>query len=85
MAHTKAAGSYKRTVDVPGKRLGVKKFAGEQVIAGNIIVRQRGTRFHPGVNTMLGRDYTVFATANGTVSFRPMAGRKRGQKYVDVV
>jgi large subunit ribosomal protein L27 len=84
MAHTKAAGAAKRTVDVAGKRLGIKKFAGEFVRAGNIIVRQHGTRFHPGVNVMAGRDDTLFATKDGRVSFRHMTGYKRAKKYVDV-
>lgn len=85
MAHTKAAGSAKRTVDVAGKRLGVKKFAGEFVKPGNIIIRQHGTKFHAGVGTMLGRDYSVFAVVEGFVSFRRMSGYKRNQNFVDVL
>src|SRR5476649_1564304 len=85
MAHTKAAGSAKRTVDVAGKRLGIKKFAGQYVKPGNIIVRQHGTRFHIGVGTMLARYYSIFAVAEGYVSFRQMSGFKRAQKYVDVL
>jgi len=85
MAHTKAAGSAKRTVDVAGKRLGIKRYAGEFVKPGNIIVRQHGSRFHAGVGTMLGRDYTVFAVTEGFVSFRQMTGFKRTQKLVDVL
>ena len=85
MAHTKAAGSAKRTVDVAGKRLGIKKFSGEFVKPGNIIVRQHGSHFHAGVGTMLGRDYTVFATDEGFVSFRNMTGFKRKLKMVDVL
>ena len=85
MAHTKAAGSAKRTVDVAGKRLGLKKFAGEYVKPGNIIVRQHGSKFHAGVGTMLGRDYTVFAVNEGFVSFRKMTGHKRTQNLVDVL
>ncbi len=85
MAHTKATGVAKRNVNVAGKRLGVKRFAGEFVHAGNIIIRQKGTKFHPGKNTMLGKDYTVFATADGFVSFRQMTGYKRTQKRVDVI
>lgn len=84
MAHTKAGGAAKRTVDVAGKRLGIKRFGGEFVKSGNIIVRQHGTKFHPGVNTMLGRDHTIFAVADGVVSFRQMTGYKRSQKLVDV-
>ena len=84
MSHTKAGGAAKRTVDVAGKRLGIKRFGGEFVKSGNIIVRQHGTKFHPGVNTMLGRDHTIFAVADGVVSFRQMTGYKRSQKLVDV-
>lgn len=85
MAHTKATGGAKRNVDVAGKRLGLKKFAGEYVRAGNIVLRQRGTVFHPGLNTDIGRDHTIFATAEGIVSFRQMTGRKRWSKAVDVL
>lgn len=70
MASKKAAGSTKNGKDSPGQRLGLKKFGGELVLAGNIIVRQRGTNFHPGKNTALGRDYTLFATKDGVVSFK---------------
>lgn len=84
MAHTVSGGAAKRNVNVAGKRLGIKRYAGEFVKAGNIIVRQRGTRFYPGENTMIGRDHTIFAVNQGTVSFRNMTGYKRGQKYVDV-
>lgn len=85
MAHTKATGTANRTVDVQGKRLGVKKFGGEFVIPGNIIIRQRGTLFHPGRNVMIGRDHTIFATVEGVVSFRRMTGYKRAKKWVDVL
>lgn len=85
MAHTKATGGAKRTVNVIGKRLGIKRFGGEFVKAGNIIVRQRGTKFYPGLNTMIGRDHTIFAVSNGFVDFRQMTGYKREQKYVDVL
>ncbi len=85
MAHTKAQGAANRTVNVAGKRLGVKKSAGQSVISGNIIVRQKGSVFHPGVNTKMGRDFTIFATTDGVVNFRDMSGLHRGQKYVDVV
>jgi large subunit ribosomal protein L27 len=70
MAHKKAGGSSKNGRDTIGKRLGVKKFGGEFVRAGNIIVRQRGTTFHAGQNVSLGRDYTLFATSDGTVEFK---------------
>lgn len=85
MAHTKAGGAAKRTVNVAGKRLGIKKFAGEFVKSGNIIVRQRGTKFHVGKNTMLGKDHTIFAVADGYVTFRQMTGYKRAKKFVDVL
>lgn len=85
MAHKKAAGAAKRTVNVAGKRLGFKKFAGEFVKAGNIILRQRGTKFHPGNNTKIGRDHTVFATVDGFVAFRQMTGYKRAKKWIDVL
>ncbi|MEM9399766.1 MAG: 50S ribosomal protein L27 [Verrucomicrobiota bacterium] len=69
MAHKKGKGSTNNGRDSHSKRLGVKKFGGEQVIAGNILVRQRGTRFHPGNNVGLGRDYTLFALSDGVVNF----------------
>ena len=83
MAHKKAGGSSKNGRDSHSKRLGVKRFGGEQVKAGNIIVRQRGTRFHPGVNVGLGRDHTLFATADGRVSFEEKGPRNK--KVVSVV
>lgn len=70
MAHKKAGGSSRNGRDSAGKRLGVKKFGGEAVIAGNIIIRQRGTKWHPGTGVGLGRDYTIFATVPGRVEFR---------------
>ena len=70
MAHKKAGGSSRNGRDSAGRRLGVKKFGGEIVISGNIIVRQRGTKFHPSTNVGLGKDHTLFATANGKVSFK---------------
>lgn len=82
MAHKKAGGSSRNGRDSPGQRLGVKRFGGEQVIPGNIIVRQRGTKFHPGSNVGLGRDYTLFAVATGQVQFK--RGFK-GRTYVSVV
>lgn len=83
MAHKKAGGSSRNGRDSESKRLGVKKFGGEQVLAGNIIVRQRGTKFHPGRNTMLGKDYTLFATAPGKVQFEVKGANKR--KTVSIV
>lgn len=69
MAHKKAGGSSKNGRDTAGKRLGVKKFGGQDVIAGNIIMRQRGTKVHPGQNVGMGKDHTLFALVDGTVSF----------------
>ncbi|MBE0573296.1 50S ribosomal protein L27 [Candidatus Dojkabacteria bacterium] len=85
MAHSAATGSAKRTVDVAGKRLGVKRFGGQYVNAGEIIIRQRGSKFYPGKNTSVGRDFTIFAKEAGYVHFRRMTGFKRTQKYVDVL
>ncbi len=70
MAHKKAGGSSRNGRDSEGRRLGVKKFGGEAVLAGNIIVRQRGTKVHPGANVGMGKDHTLFATAPGTVEFK---------------
>jgi large subunit ribosomal protein L27 len=81
MAHKKAGGSSRNGRDSQSKRLGVKKFGGQEVIGGNILVRQRGTRVYPGVNVGLGRDHTLFATANGHVRFHD---GKQGRKYVSV-
>ena len=75
MAHKKAAGSSRNGRDSQSKRLGVKHFAGEQVRAGNILVRQRGTVFHPGTNVGLGRDHTLFAKVDGKVEFRAKGPR----------
>lgn len=69
MAHKKAAGSSRNGRDSESKRLGVKKFGGQHVLAGNILVRQRGTKFHAGVNVGIGRDHTLFAKAEGQVKF----------------
>ena len=85
MSHVVGAGSVAMGGNVAGKRLGVKKFAGEQVKAGNIIVRQRGSVYHPGNNTYMGKTHTIHAQIDGTVSFRRMSGSKRGQFFVDVI
>ena len=69
MAHKKSGGSSRNGRDSESKRLGVKKYGGELVLAGNILVRQRGTKFHPGTNVGLGRDHTLFATTTGNVKF----------------
>jgi large subunit ribosomal protein L27 len=74
MAHKKAGGSSRNGRDSAGRRLGVKKFGGEVVIPGNIILRQRGTKWHPGTNVGIGKDHTIFATVEGTVAFRRKAG-----------
>ena len=76
MAHKKAGGSSRNGRDSAGRRLGVKKFGGEAVIAGNIMVRQRGTKFHPGENVGMGKDHTLFALCDGNVSFRQKAGKR---------
>ena len=83
MAHQKAGGSSKNGRDSESKRLGVKRFGGQSVLAGHIIVRQRGTKFHPGVNVGLGKDHTLYAKAAGTVVFRNQGPKNR--KYVSVV
>ena len=77
MAHKKAGGSSRNGRDSESKRLGVKRYAGEQVLAGNILIRQRGTKFHPGVNVGRGKDDTLFAKANGVVEFRQKGPRNR--------
>ncbi|MCE2474937.1 MAG: 50S ribosomal protein L27 [Alphaproteobacteria bacterium] len=81
MAHKKAGGSSRNGRDSAGRRLGVKKYGGEQVRAGNIIVRQRGTKFHPGNCVGIGKDHTLFALADGNVVFRKKGG---GRSYVSV-
>ena len=83
MAHKKAGGSSRNGRDSESKRLGVKRFGGENVQAGNIIVRQRGTKFHAGVNVGCGTDHTLFATAEGKVSFAQRGPKKR--TFVDVI
>jgi large subunit ribosomal protein L27 len=83
MAHKKAGGSTRNGRDSNPKYLGVKRYGGESVVAGNILVRQRGTRFHPGENVGVGRDHTLFAVADGTVKFEQKGSLKR--KYVSVV
>lgn len=82
MAHKKAGGSSRNGRDSAGRRLGVKKYGGQSVVAGNIIVRQRGTRFHPGTNVGMGRDHTLFALADGQVQF---VRRANDRTFVTVV
>jgi large subunit ribosomal protein L27 len=81
MATKKAGGSSRNGRDSAGRRLGVKKFGGENVLAGNIIIRQRGTKFHPGDNVGIGKDHTIFATINGKVTFK----KTRVRTFVSVV
>ena len=83
MAHKKAGGSTRNGRDSISKRLGVKRYGGETVRAGNIIVRQRGTHFHPGVNVGCGKDHTLYAKADGKVIFEVKGPKKR--KYVSIV
>jgi len=83
MAHKKAGGSSKNGRDSESKRLGVKRFGGEAVVPGNIIVRQRGTRFHPGENVKCGRDHTLFATSAGRVKYETKGPKSR--KFVSIV
>lgn len=86
MAHKKAAsGGVVQGVNTPGKRFGIKKYGGESVRTGNIIVRQKGTRIIPGKNVSMGRDFTLFASCDGIVQFRNATGEKRGKKIVDVI
>jgi large subunit ribosomal protein L27 len=80
-ASKKGAGSTRNGRDSNAQRLGVKRFGGEQVIPGNIIVRQRGTKFYPGVGTMIGKDHTIFAVVQGQVTF----SSSRNRKHVNVV
>ncbi|GIR78561.1 MAG: 50S ribosomal protein L27 [Alphaproteobacteria bacterium] len=82
MAHKKAGGSSRNGRDSAGRRLGVKKFGGEKVLAGNIIIRQRGTKVHPGENVGIGKDHTLFATSAGVIKFRQ---KSKGKMFVNVV
>ncbi len=82
MAHKKSGGSSNNGRDSEGRRLGVKKFGGESVMPGNIIVRQRGTQYHPGANVGMGKDHTIFAVASGKVEFSKKANNRT---YVSVV
>ena len=81
MAHKKAGGSSRNGRDSAGKRLGVKRFGGQEVLAGNILVRQRGTQFHPGANVGMGRDHTLFAKETGVVNFVRKSG---GKTFVNI-
>ena len=81
MAHKKAGGSSRNGRDSAGRRLGVKKYGGEVVVPGNIIIRQRGTKYHPGANVGMGKDHTLFALVDGNVRFQT---KTRGRTYVSV-
>lgn len=83
MAHKKAGGSSTNGRDSEGKRLGIKRYAGQKVTAGTIICRQRGTKWYPGVNTGLGKDHTIFATIDGTVQFETKGEKER--VYVNIL
>jgi large subunit ribosomal protein L27 len=83
MAHKKAGGSSRNGRESESKRLGVKRYGGQKVLAGNILVRQRGTKFHPGMNVGLGKDHTLFAKVNGQVQFKTQGPRNR--KFVSVI
>lgn len=85
MSKVKGAGAVTIGTNVAGKRLGVKKYAGQNVIIGNIIVKQRGSVYHPGKQTKMGNDFSIYAVGNGIVKFRRMTGHKRNQYYVDVI
>ena len=82
MAHKKAGGSSRNGRDSAGQRLGVKRFGGQSVLGGEILVRQRGTKFHPGTNVGLGRDHTLFALCHGQVQF---AVKAKGRTYVSIM
>ena len=82
MAHKKAGGSSRNGRDSPGRRLGVKRFGGEDVLCGNILVRQRGTKFHAGKNVGMGRDHTLFAVVDGAVAFHTSS---QGRTFISVV
>lgn len=79
------AGGVRQQQNVPGKRLGVKIYGGQKIKSGMIIVRQNGTIIHPGKNTRIGRDFTIFAIKSGLVSYKKMTGSKRGKKRVEVL
>ena len=85
MAHKKGGGSSRNGRDSQSQRLGVKRFGGEKVIAGNIIIRQHGTKFHPGMNVGLGSDHTLFAKMDGYVKFESKHGRKLVSVYAETV
>ncbi len=83
MEHTKSGGSTKKCPDSQSKRLGVKRFGGQAVISGNILIRQRGTKVHPGLNVGIGKDHTIFAKADGVVKFEVKGPKNR--QFINVV
>ena len=83
MAHKKAGGSSRNGRDSAGRRLGIKKYGGEAVVSGNIIARQRGTKWHPGNGVMIGKDHTIFAIIEGVVKFIKKGAKNR--VYIDVI
>ncbi|PTN32177.1 50S ribosomal protein L27 [Desulfonatronum sp. SC1] len=85
MAHKKAGGSSRNGRDSAGQRRGVKRFGGQQVLAGNILVRQLGTKFHPGKNVGMGRDYTLFALTDGVVQFERYTRQRKVKTRVNIV
>jgi large subunit ribosomal protein L27 len=85
MSHVAAGATSSLIGNVAGKRLGIKKYAGEEVGAGNIIVKQNGSIYHPGKNTYMSKTYSIHAKTDGVVSFRRMSGFKRGKFYIDVI
>lgn len=85
MSKVAGAGSVTISGNVAGKRLGVKKYEGEEVLNGNILVKQRGSVFHPGINVKMSKDHSLYAVKDGVVKFRRMTGYKRNQFYVDVI
>ncbi|MCD6571443.1 MAG: 50S ribosomal protein L27 [Deltaproteobacteria bacterium] len=85
MAHKKSGGTSRNGRDTAGKRLGVKRYGGQRVRAGNIIVRQRGTKIHPGQNVGCGRDYTLFALTDGLVKFETLYNNKKMVRIIPVV
>ncbi|HDQ40932.1 MAG TPA: 50S ribosomal protein L27 [Desulfonatronum sp.] len=85
MAHKKAGGSSRNGRDSAGQRRGVKRFGGQQVLAGNILVRQLGTKFHPGLNVGMGKDYTLFALTDGLVQFERYTRRRKVKTRVNII
>jgi len=85
MSHVKSGGAVAQTKNMVGKRLGVKYYEGESVLNGTILVRQRGSVFHPGKNVKMSKDFSIYAVEDGVVKYRRMGMAKRGQFYVDVI